>query len=123
MAERNAIQRPELIWKVTDAKKMAIFQDNFFDLIIDKSTIDCLLCGDKAYLNSALTIKECYRILKPGGIMLSVSYAAPEMREFHFKRPYIEDLIDLQTFKIVKMKVNNQEYYNYIYSMQKLKDK
>mmetsp|Transcript_24007 Transcript_24007/g.32709 ORF Transcript_24007/g.32709 Transcript_24007/m.32709 type:complete len:118 (+) Transcript_24007:220-573(+) len=117
MAERNAIDRPELIWKVADCRDMKMFEDNFFDLIIDKSTLDCLLCGDKAYMNSALTIRECYRILKPGATMVSVSYAAPEMREFHFKRPYLENLIELESFKIVKMKLGDQEFCNFVYQM------
>ncbi len=33
------------------------YQTNFFDLIIDKSTIDALLCGDHAFLNVALMMK------------------------------------------------------------------
>lgn len=33
------------------------FPSNFFDLIIDKSTIDALLCGDHAYINVALMMK------------------------------------------------------------------
>ena len=34
------------------------YQDNFFDCIIDKSTIDAILCGDNAFLNTALMLKE-----------------------------------------------------------------
>ncbi len=33
------------------------YPTNFFDMIIDKSTIDALLCGNSAYLNVALTMK------------------------------------------------------------------
>ena len=33
------------------------FETNFFDLIMDKSTIDALLCGENAYMNTALMLK------------------------------------------------------------------
>lgn len=35
------------------------YETGFFDLIIDKSTIDALLCGDNAFINTALMMKEC----------------------------------------------------------------
>jgi len=33
------------------------YEANFFDFILDKSTIDALLCGDSAYMNVALMMK------------------------------------------------------------------
>jgi len=33
------------------------YPDNSFDFVIDKSTIDALLCGDKAFSNVAKMIK------------------------------------------------------------------
>ncbi len=35
------------------------YDSNFFDLIIDKSTIDALLCGEDAFINVAKMLKEC----------------------------------------------------------------
>ena len=37
------------------------YPSNLFDLIIDKSTIDALLCGDQAYLNVAKMLKVTYK--------------------------------------------------------------
>ena len=34
------------------------YNDEYFDLIIDKSTIDALLCGDKAYLNVEIIMND-----------------------------------------------------------------
>lgn len=34
------------------------YPDNYFDIIIDKSTIDALLCGDNAFLNVTRMTKE-----------------------------------------------------------------
>ena len=39
-----------------DVKNMD-YESNFFDLIIDKSTIDALLCSDDAFYNTALMMK------------------------------------------------------------------
>jgi hypothetical protein len=42
------------VMDVTDMK----YPDGFFDLAIDKSTIDALLCGDNAFLNVAKMTNE-----------------------------------------------------------------
>ena len=34
------------------------FEDQFFDLVIDKATIDTILCGSNPYLNAANLLKE-----------------------------------------------------------------
>ena len=58
MKMRNIKSRPELKWNVMDVREMN-YQNEFFDLIIDKSTIDAMLCGNYAYLNVAQMLKEC----------------------------------------------------------------
>ena len=60
------------------------YADKFFDIAIDKSTIDALLCGDNSFLNVAVMTKEVQRVLKNGGIYMVISYGAPENRTFHF---------------------------------------
>ena len=42
------------VMDVTDMK----YPDSSFDVAIDKSTIDALLCGDNAYLMVAKMLKE-----------------------------------------------------------------
>jgi ubiquinone/menaquinone biosynthesis C-methylase UbiE len=59
------------------------YQDNFFDLIIDKSTMDALLCGDHSFLNVAIMTKEVQRVLKTGGYYMIISYGQPENRIMH----------------------------------------
>lgn len=50
MAERNAETRPEMQFQVMDITNMNELESNSFDLAIDKSTIDALLCGEDAFL-------------------------------------------------------------------------
>ena len=57
MAERNK-SRPEMKWEVMDVRELK-YPTGKFDLIVDKSTIDALLCGNFAYLNVAIMLKEC----------------------------------------------------------------
>lgn len=65
-----------------DVKSMK-YPDNTFDLIIDKSTIDALLCGDFSFMNVAQMTKEIQRTLKVGGIYFIISYGEPENRMPH----------------------------------------
>ena len=56
MVQRNQTNRPNMKWDVMDCRDLK-YNDEYFDLIIDKSTIDALLCGDRAYLNVAIMMK------------------------------------------------------------------
>jgi hypothetical protein len=35
-----------------------MFENNSFDILIDKSTIDALLCGEESFIMAAKMIKE-----------------------------------------------------------------
>jgi ubiquinone/menaquinone biosynthesis C-methylase UbiE len=76
------------------------YPDKYFDIAIDKSTIDALLCGDNSFLNVAIMTKETQRVLKTGGIYMAISYGAPENRVFHFEREHLS--FDLNIFTIKK---------------------
>jgi ubiquinone/menaquinone biosynthesis C-methylase UbiE len=71
-----------------DVREMQ-YEDNKFDVIIDKSTIDTLLCGNYAYLNVSIMLKECQRVLKTGGVYVAISYSPPEYRENHLRREHL----------------------------------
>ena len=75
------------------------YQDKYFDIAIDKSTIDALLCGDNSFLNVAIMTKEVQRVLKNGGIYMVISYGAPENRVFHFEREHLAFDINIYTIK------------------------
>lgn len=62
MKKRNK-NRKGMVYEVMDVCNLK-YPDNFFDVAIDKSTIDALLCGDNAFLNVAMMLKECQRVLK-----------------------------------------------------------
>ena len=68
---------------------MSVFESNTFDIAIDKSTIDALLCGDESFLKVAQMLKETQRVLKVDGIYFAISYGKPESRSFHFVQPFL----------------------------------
>ena len=58
MRERSAKSRPHLCYQVADCTEMPEFADNSFDVVIDKSTIDAILCGESSFVNTAKMLKE-----------------------------------------------------------------
>jgi SAM-dependent methyltransferase len=59
-----------------DARKMEAGWTNRFDAIIEKGALDAIyLSGDG---NLEKSVKEFERILKPGGVLISVSGVVPE---------------------------------------------
>ncbi|GAX10036.1 hypothetical protein FisN_25Lh115 [Fistulifera solaris] len=51
-------------------------EDGSFDLVVDKSTLDCTLCADRS---SAALLVEMYRLLGPNGVYLVVSFHNKEL--------------------------------------------
>ena len=88
----------------TDLSELA---DESFDIIIEKATIDSLVCStNQAYRKVAFMMKECQRVLKRGGFFISISSGKPENREFHFQRPHLNDM----SFKAIQLDDHNHAY-------------
>lgn len=75
------------------------YPDSTFDLAVDKSTIDALLCGEKSFVNVAIMLKEVQRVLKDGGVYMIISYGQPENRVFHLEREHLSFEINIYTIK------------------------
>lgn len=59
MKHRNSKKRPLMEYIQADVTKdLAKKFDQFFDVVIDKSTIDTLLCGENPYIMTAKMTKE-----------------------------------------------------------------
>lgn len=50
------------------------FDDNTFDSVIDKSTLDTFLCSEEMFANIPRYLEGVHRVLKPGGFFLIVSF-------------------------------------------------
>jgi ubiquinone/menaquinone biosynthesis C-methylase UbiE len=85
------------------------YADSTFDLAIDKSTIDAILCGEKSFVNLAIMLKEVQRVLKDDGIYMIISYGQPENRVIHLEREFLSFDINIYTIKKDYYTNENQE--------------
>ena len=56
------------------------FKDGSFDTVLDKATMDSILCGENSMSNIASFLSEVSRVLTPKGVFITVSYGTPENR-------------------------------------------
>lgn len=97
MAKLNP--HPAMTYEVMDATKMA-YPDGSFDLVLDKSTIDALLCSDSPLVSVARMVAEVERVLKCGGVYFVVSYGEPDKRLEHLQRGHVA--FDVEVKKLYK---------------------
>lgn len=63
---------------------MKEFPNEEFGLIIDKGTLDSVLCGENASPIADKMISEVYRILDNNGVFICISYGNEESRKSYF---------------------------------------
>jgi ubiquinone/menaquinone biosynthesis C-methylase UbiE len=108
-----------LHFDVMDVCEMA-YKDETFDLIIDKSTIDALLCSDHSFMIVAKMLKEISRVLKTGGYYVIISYGQPENRMIHLERDHLAFDIQIYTIKRQDDDEKDKEKIHYVYICKKL---
>jgi len=125
MKERSK-ERLNMTYEVMDVRKLQ-FNENEFDVAIDKSTMDAVLCGDNSFFNVAVMTKEVQRILKTGGYYVVISYGQPNNRVFHLEREHLS--FDINIFTIKKdfqIEMENgpskHEKIHYVYVCKKKED-
>ena len=77
-----------------------------FDLVVDKGSLDSLLCGDDAEVSAARAVAEIARVLVSGGVFVMVSHAGPEHREALLKVPS-DGFIHYQYATVTKPRVDD----------------
>ncbi|XP_073049477.1 uncharacterized protein [Primulina eburnea] len=78
-----------------DVRDMSFFPDESFESVIDKGTLDSLMCGTGASISATQMLGEVSRLLKPGGVYMLITYGDPTVRMPHIKRPVYSWNIDL----------------------------
>ncbi|XP_031396491.1 EEF1A lysine methyltransferase 4 isoform X2 [Punica granatum] len=71
---------PQLKYMKMDVRDMHAFQSGCFDAVLDKGTLDSLLCGSNSRQNAAKMLEEVARVLKDRGIYILITYGAPSYR-------------------------------------------
>ena len=108
---------PDLEWIVMDVSDLK-FDDNSFDIIFDKGTVDAITCADNAKDLLKKTSAELYRVLKPNGIMFMITYETPNIRLSAMKRTKMNWKV-LQPIFIPNQHASSQDQGTYIYFFQK----
>ena len=110
-------------WDVCDVTKEYPYPDEFFDLALDKGTLDALIIGrcDKWEIgkdvldDAAKYFRQVMRVLKPGGVFLQITFGQP-----HFRKRIFEQEEFHWTVKVHELKPK-RSFHFYIYECTKLK--
>jgi SAM-dependent methyltransferase len=66
-------------WIAMDATQMR-FDDASFDIVLEKGTLDALDCTPEEQKVCHAIVRECSRVLRPGGVLLVVTHGDPRRR-------------------------------------------
>jgi ubiquinone/menaquinone biosynthesis C-methylase UbiE len=66
-------------WIAMDATQMR-FEDASFDMVLEKGTLDALDCTPEEQKVCHAIVRECSRVLRPGGVLLVVTHGDPRRR-------------------------------------------
>ncbi|KAK8623961.1 hypothetical protein V6N13_065320 [Hibiscus sabdariffa] len=72
--------RQQLKYIKLDVRDMSPFQGGSFDAVIDKGTLDSILCGNNSRQNAAQMLDEVWRVLKDKGVYILITYGTPVYR-------------------------------------------
>ncbi len=81
MQEKIKTRCPKLIYKQMDVLDMNEFKQGEFNIVLDKGTLDSILCGDNSTPNAEKMLSEIHRVLAPNGIYICVTYGDEELRK------------------------------------------
>ena len=60
-----------------DVLDMREFENGTYDVVIDKGTLDSILCGEGSTECASKAVSEVHRVLKSTGVYIAVSYGQP----------------------------------------------
>lgn len=83
--QKKYSDHPQLKYITMDVLKMDTLETGSFDAVIDKGTLDTILCGNNSKPNSAKMLEEVGRVLKDKGVYILVTYGAPSYRLCYLK--------------------------------------
>ena len=101
------------------------FPSACFDMVFDKCTLDCLLCGDNSFQKASVMMQNVFRVLKPGGVYIIVSYGMPDARIGYLKSKFMN--WNIEHARIAKVPLEQftsieHSQYHYIYICTKAGD-
>lgn len=104
--KKMAAKAHALKWIKMDVREMKSFENDSFDFIFDKGTLDTMLCGQASEASALHMNESIHRVLAPGGVYMNMSYGEPAERTKHFSRPEYEWVVEqsaIGTYYLYKM--------------------
>lgn len=95
MMRRKYEHIPQLKYMQMDVRDMSFFPDDSFDTVLDKGTLDSLMCGTDAPISASQMLGEISRLLKPGGVYMLITYGDPHVRMPSLRRSVYNWTIEL----------------------------
>lgn len=92
MSDKTRDTCPRMIWEEMDMRDLSVFDEGLFDVVLDKCALDAIWSdggslwdpSDSTRSSIETAVKEFYRVLKPGGKFLLISFGQP-----HFRKPLL----------------------------------
>ncbi|PNH07189.1 Methyltransferase-like protein 13 [Tetrabaena socialis] len=78
---------PGLSYEVADCRSMPQYGDASFGGLLDKGTLDALLCGESEEADSLAMLLECQRVLAPGSSYVCITWQPPRARLPYLQHP------------------------------------
>ncbi|XP_011100682.1 methyltransferase-like protein 13 isoform X2 [Sesamum indicum] len=85
--QKKYANRPQLKYMKMDVRNMSAFDTRSFSAVIDKGTLDSLLCGHNSRQNAGKMLEEVWRVLKDKGVYILITYGSPA-----YRLPLLKDL-------------------------------
>eukprot|EP01055_Gregarina_sp_Pseudo9_P005576 Gregarina_sp_Pseudo_9__5575@NODE_74_length_4574_cov_25_621830_g68_i0_p4_GENE_NODE_74_length_4574_cov_25_621830_g68_i0NODE_74_length_4574_cov_25_621830_g68_i0_p4_ORF_typecomplete_len203_score24_66Methyltransf_31/PF13847_6/2_9e19Methyltransf_11/PF08241_12/4_1e18Methyltransf_25/PF13649_6/5e13Methyltransf_23/PF13489_6/7_8e13Ubie_methyltran/PF01209_18/7_2e13TPMT/PF05724_11/4_1e09Methyltransf_12/PF08242_12/7_6e08MetW/PF07021_12/1_2e06NodS/PF05401_11/8_8e07CMAS/PF02353_20/9_9e06TehB/PF03848_14/4_6e05Me len=82
-----------------DIRNMPEFSTGTFNQVLDKGTLDSLMCGESAAPDVHQMLSEIHRVLRPGGSFLCISHAKPITRLAFFEQPDFQWQVSIRTLQ------------------------
>ncbi|PHJ23033.1 methyltransferase [Cystoisospora suis] len=121
--QRRCADKEEMTFLQMNTLDMNPLEDNSFDLIFDKGTLDCILCGDNSFDNIQKMLREVSRILAPGGTYIVVSYGQPNFRLSHLQKEEFKWTVTMKTIQKpsinIQAPIDEKDNVHYIYICKK----
>jgi SAM-dependent methyltransferase len=97
------------------------FPEGIFNVVIDKATLDSILCGEGSTHNAQKTLQGVSQVLGPNGVFLCVSHGQPSYRLTYLQRPEFGWSVKVHTVQkpmmgmTVSLASDDKDNVHYIY--------
>jgi len=124
LIDRCAGAYQHMQWVCADMRDLSSIPSNSIGVVIEKAAIDSLTVNEKSQWTMSksathdvhLTLKHVFRVLKNGGVFVSISFTQP-----HFRLPYyIDDFLYDWSVRVHRI---GSDFHHFVYVMVKGRSK